>query len=209
MAVALATGPTAGATSGTLVITSDTTLTEYHHGSIVIAADNVTLDGAGHAVYGPSFLFHGVLVSGHSGVTIKNVRASGFNQGAGFYVGFTPVPTSGITLVNNVAEGDGVGFALDRVASSTLVGNTSNNHVTNGFAVTTSSNQNVLVDNSASNNDGHGIVFVGSSQNRLEGNSATGNGLEGVGLFAGSSNTLIGNRAEETDFRASSSMPRT
>ena len=90
--MALAIGPAASASSGTLVITSNTTLTEDHYGSIVIAADNVTLDGAGRPVStDPAFSLHGVLVSGHSGVTIKNVRASGFNQGAGFYVGFTPV----------------------------------------------------------------------------------------------------------------------
>jgi hypothetical protein len=38
---------TASATSGTLVITSNTTLTEDHTGNIVIGADGVTLDCAG------------------------------------------------------------------------------------------------------------------------------------------------------------------
>jgi hypothetical protein len=42
--------PTVSATSGTLVITSNTTLTEDHAGEIVIAADGVTLDCAGHLV---------------------------------------------------------------------------------------------------------------------------------------------------------------
>ncbi len=45
--------PPATASSGTLVITSDTTLTEDHHGNIVIEADNVTLDCAGHTVQAP------------------------------------------------------------------------------------------------------------------------------------------------------------
>ena len=43
----------ASATTETLTITSTTTLTEDHYGSVVIAADNITLDCAGHSVIGP------------------------------------------------------------------------------------------------------------------------------------------------------------
>jgi hypothetical protein len=38
----------AAASSGTLVIAADTTLTADHVGNIVIAVDNVTLNCAGH-----------------------------------------------------------------------------------------------------------------------------------------------------------------
>jgi parallel beta-helix repeat protein len=186
--------PAASATSGTLVITSNTTLTEDHFGSIVIDADNVTLDGAGHTVHGPSALFHGVLVSGRTGVTIKNLRVSGFNQGAGFLVGFSDEPTLGIVLRNNVAEQDHVGFALDRVTNSTLVGNTSHEHPTNGFAITTSSNDNILRNNAATNNGVRGFILAGTcNDNRLEGNVATANALEGITVANGSArNTLVG-----------------
>ena len=44
--------PTAWATTGDLQLTADTTLDNDQHGSIVIVADNVTLDCAGHAVVG-------------------------------------------------------------------------------------------------------------------------------------------------------------
>ena len=46
--------------SGTLVVTGNTTLTGNHVGNIQIAADNITLDCAGDTVFGPG-------VSGFSG----------------------------------------------------------------------------------------------------------------------------------------------
>ena len=80
---ALAPSARAG-TPGTMTITSDTTLTEDHFGSIEIAADDITLDCAGFSVIGPSpdpWPVDGVLVDQHSGVTIKNCTASGFVNG--------------------------------------------------------------------------------------------------------------------------------
>ena len=71
-------------TPGTMTITSDTTLTEDHYGSIEIAADDITLDCAGYSVIGPSpdpWPVDGVLVDHHSGVTIANCLASGFVNG--------------------------------------------------------------------------------------------------------------------------------
>ena len=55
LALVAVVAPPATASSGTLVITSDTTLTEDHQGNIVIEADNVTLDCAGHTVQGTGY----------------------------------------------------------------------------------------------------------------------------------------------------------
>jgi hypothetical protein len=65
---------------GTLVVSSNTTLTEDHYGNIVIAADHVTLNGAGHRVIGIG-TGTGVLVDGHIGVTLANLDVSGFEVG--------------------------------------------------------------------------------------------------------------------------------
>ena len=43
----------ASAADGTLVLTESKTLSADHYGNIVIAADHVTLDCAGHTVHGP------------------------------------------------------------------------------------------------------------------------------------------------------------
>ena len=66
-------------TTGTLMITTDTTLTEDHTGDIYVRADNVTLNCDNHTVTGRVLigLFPGVLES-RSGVTVKNCQALGF-----------------------------------------------------------------------------------------------------------------------------------
>jgi parallel beta-helix repeat protein len=77
-------GVAAAQTSGTLVITSDTTLTTDHHGSIVIGADDVTLDCAGYSVIGPSSdpdVEDGIVIDGYSGVTVRNCVVQQFAYG--------------------------------------------------------------------------------------------------------------------------------
>ena len=56
---------TASATSGEMHVTQNTVLTEDHSGEIVIDADNVTLDCAGHLVTGTGIWFV-ILVDGHT-----------------------------------------------------------------------------------------------------------------------------------------------
>src|SRR6266545_3673360 len=99
------------ATTGTLLITSDTTLTENHDGSIVIGADNVTLDCAGHEVRGPGFA--GVLLVGRSGVMVKNCRATGFLHGVVLIGG-----SVGNTLTGNTAYADSRWWGLMATHSS-------------------------------------------------------------------------------------------
>ncbi|HSD33405.1 MAG TPA: right-handed parallel beta-helix repeat-containing protein [Gemmatimonadales bacterium] len=84
-------------TSGTLTITSNTTLTENHNGSIWIEADNVTLDCAGHTITGPgeSPYNSGVLVLSYSGVTVKNCLVTSFDQG------IQVADSVGVTAANN------------------------------------------------------------------------------------------------------------
>src|SRR5215207_3657183 len=77
-------GVAAAQTSGTLVITSDTTLTTDHQGSIVIGANDVTLDCAGYSVIGPGSdpeVVDGIVIDGHSGVTVRNCVVQQFGYG--------------------------------------------------------------------------------------------------------------------------------
>lgn len=52
-------------------IATDTTLNEDHHGQVLISADNVTLDCAGHDVVGTGDLT-GVSLHGRTGVRVRN-----------------------------------------------------------------------------------------------------------------------------------------
>ena len=118
-AVACALGAgSAGATTGPLVITSDTTLTEDHDGNIVIAANDVTLDCAGHTVTGPGSgsPFVGILLDGTSGVSVKDCQVTAFENGI-IAAGWSG-PSSGNMFVGNVSFGN-VFSGLALLGSST------------------------------------------------------------------------------------------
>ena len=100
----------ASATTGTMQITTDTTLTEDHNGQIQITADNVTLDCAGYKVIGPAAPSEsdvGIRVHFVSGVTVRNCDVSGFA------VGIILWGTDGSTIEGNTTHDNvtGVGAA--------------------------------------------------------------------------------------------------
>jgi len=162
------------ASSGTLVITGNTTLTGNHFGNIQIAADNIKLDCAGDTVFGPgvSGFSGGIEVDGRTGVTVTNCTVTGFNVNGVFGGG-----TSNSTFTANLLYGNGNhGIHLD-------------------FG-----NANVLVGNTSRSNGAIGIVQTRATQTRLEANTVQDNkNWAGIALFDGShdnvvvSNTAIGN----------------
>jgi parallel beta-helix repeat protein len=151
VAVALTSAP-ASASSGTLYITSDTTLTENHYGSIVIAADDVTLECAGFSVIGPNSEGgpdDGIFVAQHSGLTIENCTVRGFASH---------------------------GFELQWVTNSTLVGNTANGNAGSGFDINDATNVS-LRSNRAMANQMRGFWIYGGQALTLTGNTANSNGF--------------------------------
>ena len=116
------------ATTGTLTITTDTTLTEDHFGNIVIAADGVTLDCAGFNVVGTG-TGTGISVSGRTGVTVKNGNVRGFT-------------TFGFAVYNNGAGGGG--FSIQESSFNTFTENTATNNGVFGFVAVFNSECNLL-----------------------------------------------------------------
>src|SRR6476619_2328660 len=106
LAAALGTG-SAAASTGTLVVTSNTTLTEDHHGNILIEGDNITLDCAGHTVFGPGItgFFGGIVVAGGSGVTVRGCTVTGFVADGIFAGGASHGTYSDNVLVGNGNHG--------------------------------------------------------------------------------------------------------
>ena len=120
----MATTSGVGATVGAMSITSDTTLTEDHSGSITIDADNVTLDCAGHTITGTGTggsAGTGISIDSRSGVTVKNCHVTQFSQGVG--VG----QSSAIVLSGNSANGNGEGITVGS-SSATVTNNTANDN---------------------------------------------------------------------------------
>lgn len=155
-------------TTGTLTVTSNTVLTADHYGSIVVAADNITLDGNGHTVTGRGS-GNGVYLHGRTGVTVKNLRVSNFN----------------------------VGIYLDRTNNSVISSNTVVNNRWIGINLFNSSVGNLVSGNNASWNDDRGMVFTyHSSNNTVKNNAVLNNRYGGIAVGQDANHvSLINNTA--------------
>lgn len=194
----------------TLVVTSDTALTADHKGNIVIGADRVTLDCAGHRVVG-SGGEAGVFVQDRNAVAVRNCTILGFRNGIfinrssrvrleanefsenqhGVFVSSSEhLELRGNAATGNVLHGFNIGTTRDSVlAENRASGNAA------GF-VFTDSDRNVLNTNLAEHNAGFGFNISFSDDNSLEGNISRLND-SGFNLVSGSGNILKGNLASE------------
>src|SRR2546426_699893 len=163
--------------SGTLIITSNTTLTENHHGTIVIDADNVTLDCAGDTVFGPGEPgYSGGINVGYlrTGVTVTQCTVTGFD----------------VNGIFAAAASNG------RYEANIIYGNAANGmHLDNG-------SNNIVVGNTSRSSGGIGIVLTRSSGSRIEGNRVEDNSVwAGIALFDGShDNVVLQNTADRNGF---------
>lgn len=201
LAIVAFTGLTsASATSGTMTILVDTVLTEDHDGRIIMGADNVTLDCAGHTITGPGRLagLPGVDVFQRTGVTVKNCVLRDFNDA--FRIG----ESDGNTFTDNSMSTLRQGFTVNQSNDNIFEGNTvadANDFF--GFSLA-SSHGNTLTDNTVMDSE-HGFLLINSDNNVLKNNTALRNKI-GVGGRVGGNgfdikdsdgNVLVGNVADD------------
>jgi parallel beta-helix repeat protein len=159
--------PAASASSGTLVITSNTKLTENHNGTIVLAKNGITLDCGGYSVVGNGAgSGPGIHLPGTRAATVKNCTVTGFDYGV----------------------------LLEDARNNTLRRNAAVNNYDRGFHLEVSSG-NTLVDNHANGNGVHGFAAVRGTVNTFKENSAEGNGAVGYSLIFSNRNDLRENVA--------------
>jgi parallel beta-helix repeat protein len=182
------------ASSGTLEVTSDTTLTEDHYGNIFIVGDNITLDCANHTVSGPGVagIYGGIEVYFGTGVTVKRCKVTGFPDVNGIYA----VGTSDSRYENNTIIGNGAnGMHLDGGFGNQVTGNTVRSNGGNGIAITTSTQtlieQNTVQDHKTSE---AGIAVISSDHNMVVANISSRN-ANGFVVDGGVSNDLVNNTA--------------
>jgi len=149
----------------TLRITEDTTLTEDHHGMVVIDADGVTLDGNGHTITGP-------------GVWMWSSTQRMWD----FSTGITLYGRTGVTVKNCCVTNFSAGVFLDSCNGNMLLNNTIYNNVEWGILLSAAYN-NTILDNTVygirdvvSNFDGAGFIVEMSFGNTFKGNVAYDNG---------------------------------
>ena len=183
-----------------LVITTNTTLTSDHQGPVVIGADDITLDCAGHTISGPGQV--GIDLTFRTGVTVKRCMITGFSTAL-----FVSQSVGNNTFVGNLASEGGDGFTVDDADRNTFEANRAENNTGRGFFVFSGS-ANTFVANQAQANEEAGFRVDPGFNNVFTQNSAVDNGA-GFALDEGSTgNTFNGNvaRANHADgFNAQSS----
>lgn len=199
MGLALLPTVTASATVGLMEIAVDTTLTEDHNGPIEIVSDNVTLDCAGHKVTGIG-KGYGIVLSGRTGVTVRNCDVSGFVQGITLYesddntieenhahdntsddfsVGIGIYGSSdNNTISKNLATGNGnQGIHVGMSEGNTIFRKSAISNGRTGIILHLADN-NIAMENVASNNKSNGVWVGDSAGNTISGSEARNNACD-------------------------------
>jgi len=174
----------AAATSGTLTITADTTLTSDHAGNIVIVADNVTLNCAGHLVSGDG---SGVGINvAANGVSVTGCRAQAFDTGI-------QTTSDATQIVSNDVADNGEGIRLSGATNATVSENIATHNQFWGIIAAEGTSGAAITANSANNNGIIGIALDTTTGDRISGNSTNRNGDTGFNSDGSSANQIVNN----------------
>jgi hypothetical protein len=187
LACLLLLAPAAGATSGTMTVSSNKTLTEHHNGTINITANNVTLNCAGFQVRQHSSVGNtcntsntgkcGIRVVSRSNVTIRGCKVNGYNANTSS-MGIEIRNSSNISVISTHAYSNYEGM---RVTDSTNVSFdtvAAYSNSTEGFDINTSTGISAVGLN-ATINAGDGVDEEGGSGSRYDASSFSDNGGNG------------------------------
>ena len=172
-------------------IRKDTTLACDCTNSIRIAANNITLDCAGHTLTG-SGRGNGILLSRRTGVTVKNCNITKFSNGVALRRSHKN------TFTNNNSFGNTRdGFDLNDSNENNLIGNLSTKHVRSNGIELDGCNKNNLNKNVVKENQ-DGIDLNQSKENIMTENVASNNLRDGFRINRNSdSNILTKNTAND------------
>jgi parallel beta-helix repeat protein len=178
-------------------------------GVIQIAADHVTLDGAGVVIQGMGFQGYAIRMNGHSGLTLRNFTIRGFDYGISIE------NASNVTIEASDVSGNrkdtrtgfldigcrgcyGGGILFRNVSSSTVSGNTLTDESTGleiigggGNTVTDNLLSEGPEGNEARQDSCWGLRLDGSTDNLVRGNTADFVDRERYGLSSGDSAGIL------------------
>lgn len=178
---------------------------------LIIGADDIVLDCAGHTIKGTGIVeSNGVRLAFRSGVTVKNCNVVNFFDGfrldfsdaniladntaqRSVRIGFLLIFSDLNNLTGNSAVMNaGGGYILAEDSdNNTVTNNTANKNSDTAFSVNESSDHNVFIYNIANSNTG-GWQISGSDHNILIWNTVNNNSTSGFGINA-SNNYFNGN----------------
>lgn len=206
----LCTGSVQAQTFGLMLIGEDTVLTQDHYGSIVISADDVTLDCDEHLIISDDPGNTWGVSSGLNNITVRNCHAVDHRVGFGFnltsnltlrnnsargstWCGFCVDHTERAMLISNVATDNHYGMIVGRSSGVTLIGNTANWNVEGGFDAVLDQDCS-LISNNADDNVYFGLSLRDSGNCRVIHNVACGNGAADARLIRGFDNLFQANQ---------------
>jgi parallel beta-helix repeat protein len=191
---ALAHGPVCGATI-THSVTLRHDLTNCPADGLVIGADHITLDLAGHTIDGDAVIGGddtGVRLAGRRHVTVKGGTIQEFDHA----LHLTGASHNRLTRVVATRSGDpdiGRAILLDEGSDDNLIDrNDASFNGRSGVAVLDSSG-NLVTRNRTSHNEVAGMGVFGGSGNRVTANVMTDNGLNGIAWSGHTGGGLAGN----------------
>jgi len=188
-------------TTGTDVTIRDLKLDGRRSINTAGTQSGIDLDGIGDAatdtigaivdsVYVTSFATTSIRFDGSANSTVKNSTSLDAGFGSGVFIS----TSSRMTVQdNNLSDNNGYGAVFSATTDGSISGNLTSGNGGNGIGLQTSSTNNIIIANIASDNTGSGIS-VASSNNTVTGNTASNNTISGISV-SGSNNTLTGNTA--------------
>lgn len=161
---------------------------------IIVQRDNIVVDGAGYAIQQSTSqkLGGGILLSGRSNVTIKNVEINALDPYG--MAGIRLDSSSNIIIYGNKITDNYSGIQVLRSTNNTIFGNS----ITKSYdsIKLVSSSHNNITENSITHNY-NCIMLEGSSNNAISGNNMTNNHMVGIYLVTSSFNIVSGNNITE------------
>lgn len=168
-----------------LYITADYTFTDDIFEPIVVAADNITIDGNGFTLRGPGFGY-ALLFHYRNNVTIQNIVIKNWRKGI-HMIGSTHCTINENTITSNSGSGMWVGsYGTNTITNNTITSNTE------GLRISFSSD-NIISENTITSNFQFGIFGKGAINNTISSNTITSNALEGIMLWYSSGNMMSKN----------------
>jgi len=199
----------ASASLGSTVVTCGQTLTSSTRlandllrcpgDGLVIGADNITLDLAGHSISGVNAAgSEGIADDGHRGATIRNGTIMGFFLNG---VALRSAPGSAVNnmTIRRIGAGGGqsdasAGVLINNSPHSSVTASTVTNHVaayqSDGVDVLSSA-ATIISGSRVVSNAWNGLFVVDSPRTRVVGDALVGNQNEGVEVNAGSDGTVL------------------
>ncbi|MFH1229428.1 MAG: right-handed parallel beta-helix repeat-containing protein [Candidatus Aenigmatarchaeota archaeon] len=209
-----------------LIITNDTTLDEdltCSSNGLIIGADNITLDCAGHSITGDGSPGYGINNIGYDYITVKNCIITGFSNSdldAPFSAGIRYYEGADYgAIINNTVTSISEGISLYSSSNNNITNNIAISNANQNIMIRSGSNNNIIANNTATdsltgiylgstsgcndntiiNNNVSYNIYAGisldadSNGNIIENNTANYNGNVSIGIWSGSSNILTNN----------------